>query len=252
MLKDIKIEYIYHSGFSLSFEDKTFVFDYYKGKLPDLNKDTSFFVTHSHEDHYNPEIFNLPDSQSYTYILSNDLLNYDKKDNIIMLSSQEKIESLKNPHGDRTYYVGENDQVSVNDFSLKTFGSTDKGVSMLLTYKGIRIFHAGDLNLWVWDEDTEEERKKMYDDFTEIVDKVSKYGVDIAFFPLDPRLEDRYADGFNIFVDKVKPSIIFPMHFKDQISYNLQYMSEFKDRSQIFRPIFKENQFFLVNYEDRQ
>lgn len=249
MLKEITIEYIYHSGFSVKFEDQNFIFDYYKGKLPSLNNPTAFFVSHSHDDHYNSEIFNLKDNNSHKYILSSDIQSYEKNDNIISLGSAENVENLKQMYSDDSHFIKAGDNLVLDNFSVRAFPSTDQGVSLLINCHGINIFHAGDLNLWVWDEDTPEEKEQMYTDFTSIIKEVGTYDVDIAFFPLDPRLGQRYADGFNMFIDEVEPSIILPMHFKDNVSYNLQYMTQFKEYSDIYRPIFKNNQFFLVNYE---
>lgn len=249
MLKEITIEYIYHSGFSVKFEDQNFIFDYYKGKLPSFKSPTAFFVSHSHDDHYNPEIFNLKGDTPYKYILSSDIKSYEKKENIIDLGSSENVENLKHMYSENSYHIKEGDNLILDNFSVRAFPSTDKGVSFLVNYHGINIFHAGDLNLWVWDEDTPEEKEQMYERFISIIKEISIYDIDIAFFPLDPRLGQRYADGFNMFIDEVEPSIILPMHFKDDVSYNLQYMTQFKEYSDIYRPIFKNNQFFLVNYE---
>lgn len=249
MLREIIIEYIYHSGFSIKFEDRIFVFDYYKGDLPKIDRPSSIFVSHSHPDHYNPEIFSIFGPHAEDFILSDDIVPYEKEDNIIRLGSQTDVNHLKSITGDHSHFVKPGDLLYIKDFQVKTFGSTDKGVSFLLSYKGINIFHAGDLNLWIWDEDSPEERDAMYRDFMEIIKEVSAYDIDIAFFPLDPRLEDRAADGFNIFIDEVQPSLIFPMHFKDRVGFNLQYMNKFKEYSDIYRPIFKANQIFLVHYE---
>lgn len=50
----MKVTYIHHSCFVVEIEDCIFVFDYYKGELPefDKNKRIFFFVSHSHGDHF--------------------------------------------------------------------------------------------------------------------------------------------------------------------------------------------------------
>ena len=57
----MKITYIGHSGFFVEMEDACFLFDYYKGTIPetDGNKKMYVFVSHRHHDHYNEEIFRL-------------------------------------------------------------------------------------------------------------------------------------------------------------------------------------------------
>jgi L-ascorbate metabolism protein UlaG (beta-lactamase superfamily) len=54
----MKITYIGHSGFFVEMEDACFLFDYYKGTIPetDGNKKMYVFVSHRHHDHYNEEI----------------------------------------------------------------------------------------------------------------------------------------------------------------------------------------------------
>ena len=57
----MKVTYIGHSGFLLETEEINFLFDYYEGEIPILEKEKPLvvFVSHSHHDHYNPEIFAL-------------------------------------------------------------------------------------------------------------------------------------------------------------------------------------------------
>ena len=57
----LKITYIEHSGFLLETENAVFLFDYYKGALPQINpqKPLFVFVSHKHGDHYNPDIFSF-------------------------------------------------------------------------------------------------------------------------------------------------------------------------------------------------
>lgn len=248
MYKEIDIEYIYHSCFVVNFENMSMVFDYYKGDLSSFRPGGFVFFSHNHEDHYNPEIFERDDAITYFTIMSNDILDYERKGKLIEIEDRDKWKDLKRPLPYTRIMMNEYDWMAMDDIRVQTFGSTDRGSCFHVKYDGINIFHAGDLNLWIWDEDTPEERAQMEEDFMEIVDKVSQLPVDIAFFPLDPRLGDRYADGFNIFLEKLKPSMIFPMHFGDDISYNLRYISDFPEYSQVFRPIFNKNQNFKVNY----
>ena len=66
----MKITYIGHSGFFVEMEDACFLFDYYKGTIPetDGNKKMYVFVSHRHHDHYNEEnsgIYNILFLQMY-------------------------------------------------------------------------------------------------------------------------------------------------------------------------------------------
>ena len=55
----MKVTYLDHSGFLLELKDRYFIFDYYKGELPPLDrkKEVLVFCSHAHRDHYNPKIF---------------------------------------------------------------------------------------------------------------------------------------------------------------------------------------------------
>ncbi len=55
----MKVTYLDHSGFLLELKDRYYVFDYYKGVLPPLDKEKEVlvFCSHCHGDHYNPKIF---------------------------------------------------------------------------------------------------------------------------------------------------------------------------------------------------
>ena len=55
----IKVLYIEHSGFQVELEDAYFLFDYYRGELPELDPGKKFFIfsSHAHQDHYQRRIF---------------------------------------------------------------------------------------------------------------------------------------------------------------------------------------------------
>ena len=57
----MKITYINHSGFLIETRDCYYIFDYYKGELPHLDKEKEVivFCSHFHEDHFNPQIFGI-------------------------------------------------------------------------------------------------------------------------------------------------------------------------------------------------
>ena len=73
----MKITYINHSGFLVETRDCYYIFDYYKGELPNLDKEKEVivFCSHFHKDHFNPQIFGILDDMGMTYqaiLLSND------------------------------------------------------------------------------------------------------------------------------------------------------------------------------------
>lgn len=191
--QNIEINYLYHSGFSVETEKWFFVFDYYKGPIQLSNKKTIIFSSHSHPDHLNPAIFEWqqkrPDIQ---YILSSDIAVPKNINNFRSLSPGDIIED--------------------QDLTIKAYNSTDLGVSFWVQCEGIRFFHAGDFNWWKW-IDTPEEMAKAEKDFKDEIEKLKNERIDIAFFPVDPRLEKNYSAGAEYFMDKIKPQYLIPMHF---------------------------------------
>ena len=72
----IKVLYIEHSGFQVELEDAYFLFDYYRGELPELDPGKKFFIfsSHAHQDHYQRRIFEFQEKMPHTfYILSKDI-----------------------------------------------------------------------------------------------------------------------------------------------------------------------------------
>ena len=59
----MKVTYLGHSGFLVELEDTYFLFDYYKGQLPetDPEKGMMVFASHAHYDHFQNGIFELRD-----------------------------------------------------------------------------------------------------------------------------------------------------------------------------------------------
>ena len=72
----MEITYIGHSGFLVETGACYFIFDYYKGEIPvlDAEKDIYVFCSHSHHDHFNPEIFQLlKDYPKVRYVFADEM-----------------------------------------------------------------------------------------------------------------------------------------------------------------------------------
>lgn len=194
---DIKVRYIYHSGFIVEYNNISFIFDYYKGDIPKLCDNVVVFSSHNHRDHFNPSIMELKKKyKNVTYVLSNDIKGYD-------------CISVK---GNMVYNI----IVDNNNLKIETFNSTDEGVAFLITYNDLSIFHAGDLNLWCWEEEGIEYVNKMEKDFYEYTKPLKGRKVDVAFYLLDYRLDNRCYDGIIAFNKLIDAKYIFPMHMWDR------------------------------------
>lgn len=192
----MKVEFVSHSGVTVETENNYLIFDYYRGNLPIKEKDTSVFITHFHQDHFNPKIYKMTEhSPNVDYIISKDV---------------EKKKKHK-----KAYVMCPNESIKVKDLSISAFDSTDEGLSFLVEVDGKSIFHSGDLNLWIWEEDTEEERKEMTYKFNEIISEIKGNMVDLAFFLVDSRLEDMALNGVKIFINEIQPKFLIPIHYWD-------------------------------------
>lgn len=207
---DVKIKYFYNSGFTVETRGHLLVFDYWKdgeNAIKDViktEKKIIVFVSHNHRDHYNPEIFNWAQTNpGIEYVVGNDV------------KPKVTFEKL--------HRMARYKELVLDDAKIKTFGSTDVGVSFLVETDGTAIFHAGDLNWWHWDDETEEYNKNMAARFKKEISKIKGEKIDIAFFPVDPRLGKNRRLGPDYFISEIKPLYFIPMHYGSDTGIREEY-----------------------------
>ena len=196
--------YIHHSGFLVETDRFYYLFDYEKGALPELNIQKPIFVlsSHSHADHYNAEIFSLlrqMGMERIQAVLSDDITAPADVDVLCVSPGKE-------------YTLGPKQR-------LTTFSSTDLGVAFLVEDQNQLIYHAGDLNDWVWDEETADYNEEMTANYRKQIrllsEKLGKRTVDMAFVVLDPRQEKDYDRGMCYFLENISAKSVSPMHYWD-------------------------------------
>ncbi len=184
----MRLTFITHSSFLLEGEKAALLFDYYgEGVLPETDKPLYILSSHFHHDHYNKCIFEL---NAESYILSDTI----------------KLKEIPEEKRKITTRVHEGERINNGYFTVKTFGSTDCGISFYITLDNKHIYFAGDNNIWYWDEEDEH----MKSDFFKMIDGMDS--VDIAFLPVDPRLEENAFLTIEAFDKIYSPDIIIPMH----------------------------------------
>lgn len=219
----MNIKYIWHDCFILTTESATLIFDYWKepdGSTPqqsflndiDSQKPVYVFVSHHHKDHLNPEIFGwgniLPDIH---YIISNDTAKFCRH----YLRPDSFCRGDK-PAPESVTVLRPGESWSDGTVNVEAFGSTDIGNSYYVEVDGHSIFHAGDLNAWIWiDESSSEEVEQALEKFKFILHDIAvrHSSIDYVMFPVDPRLGTRYWTGAEIFVREIDCRHFFPMHF---------------------------------------
>ena len=210
----MKLTYIGHSGYAIEGEDFTIIIDYFVDTSDNpaqgyvhkelLKKEGKLYIlsTHSHYDHFNREIRKWKDEHPNTInIFSLDILRARKakdKDAIFL----DKLNTYK----DETLFI-------------KAYGSTDLGISFFIKAGDKTIFHAGDLNNWHWNEESTPEEileaETAYQNELSLLTKEIKH-LNLAMFPVDPRLGKDYMKGAEQFVDAIPTDIFAPMHFGEE------------------------------------
>ena len=221
----MKVTYIHHSGFLVETDRFYYLFDYEKGCLPEMDVEKPILVlsSHSHADHYNPEIFPLLKASGMQHIravLSDDIEV--PTDVPVLQVSPEKEYCLEDQQ------------------KLITFRSTDLGVAFLIEDGQKLIYHAGDLNDWVWEEESDSYNEQMTIDYCKEIRLLSETlqnrEIDTAFVVLDPRQEKDYDKGLCYFLENIPAKKVYPMHYWENSSIIETFLKEHpKYKSQIQR-----------------
>ena len=176
----MRVTYWKHSGFSISAEKLDILIDYIDGDYSRGEKPVLALVSHGHGDHRNM--------------------------GELALIEPDRILDCPDVGLD----------LDVMGARIRTFGSTDEGVSFMIDIDGKRIFHAGDLNKWHWrGENDPEWTEKAISDFDNIMAALPDEPIDLAMFPVDPRMGEGYDEGACEFNERMKPGSFIPMHFWD-------------------------------------
>lgn len=194
----MKITYLGNSGFALERDGGILVVDCYDPEKHTLLSDGSLaqmryataLVSHVHRDHYSPEIWNLNGARFAA--------GFD----------------VPAPVGVPKMRPGQT--VAPNGMQVTAYGSTDEGVSFHIAWDGVSVFHAGDLNDWHWrdeggDDYARTEEAKFLQELAKI--RAGIQNIDLAFFPVDPRMGSDYYRGAILFCKEMHPVRFMPMHF---------------------------------------
>lgn len=222
-----QLTYIYHDCFMLETHEAVIIFDYWKDPLSigqdkdyppllneiDISKKIYILVSHHHKDHFSRRVFlwctRLPDIH---FIISRDVY----KSVRYMLKEGGTYEGFKPPLEKIT--VLEPGQTYTDEIILvEAFESTDIGNSYALQTGGYKFFHAGDLNAWIWlDESTKKEVEEAKNNFVDIVERIKKKypEFDLVMFPVDSRQGREYWWGAGYFVKAIMCRLFVPMHFE--------------------------------------
>lgn len=214
----MKITYIHHSTFCVETDGKVLVFDYYSGKglpsceyhgeMPEYAKDTPIYVfsSHAHRDHFDTRV--LKWSEYYSDIHFIFAREVRKKLGNSMMKRIGVSEETKT----RITYVKPGEKYEFGDVLVETLLSTDSGVAFLVTVSGKTIYHAGDLNWWRWEGETEEFNRHQEEVYKRQIEFVVEKRPYISFVVVDPRQERDKFLGMDYFLQRVTTGYVIPMH----------------------------------------
>ena len=220
------VTYVYHSCCAIEFEEFSVIIDYYEDAIKEgdnvgwvnkclLKREKPLYVlcTHSHGDHFNEEILSWNrDKENITYVFSKEVMD-----------TLKGTFSLKD---EKIIYLDKLEEYKDDNLKIKAYGSTDAGASFYIEHNGVKIFHAGDLNNWHWNEEVSKEESFVYEnqyicELELVSEDVPK--VDIVMFPVDPRLGKDFMLGGKQFINKIKTDNFLPLHFGDKYELLKQF-----------------------------
>ena len=133
----MKITYLNHSGFLLEWSKCYWLFDYYKGEIPvlDAEKDIFVFCSHSHHDHFNPEIFQLlKDYPKVTYVFADEM--------------KEACDKLEVPE---IHFLQDHTSINFNELVETAFNNfylfeSEELIRELSKFEDVYCYHDDDVN----------------------------------------------------------------------------------------------------------
>lgn len=213
-VRRVTVTFFHQSGFMVSCNDTLMIFDYWRGEHEEVSGKAAlseddlsgysnilFFVSHEHPDHFDRVIYQFKGHENVHYIIASDM--------------------MESAEGDR---MAPGDIKKYGDVTVTAYESTDLGVSFYTEIGGLHIFHAGDLNLWHWrEESTLREITQAENLFYAAVRPIIGKPIDICMFPVDPRMGAMYEAGANHFIMTCKPHIFIPMHWQGRTEIASDY-----------------------------
>ncbi len=207
MERSLRVVYLGANGFAVSAGDTLLVIDDVNGvsapgegirqgkvteRLISRFRHTVFLVTGGLPEHFNEAVCRFAETETVSYVIADEL-----------------------PEGVPGRRMRRGDLCLEGDAEIAAYGATGSGVSYLIKTAGWRIFCAGELNFWHWRErSTLREIGQAERDYEQAVRELYGKEIDLAFFPLDPRMGEYCDAGIQHFLMNVKPKALAPTHWQ--------------------------------------
>lgn len=199
----MKVTFVKHSSYFVELQRCCLLFDYYEGEVPQTEKPLYVFASHSHSDHFSPAVFDLPRKNRETfYLLSDDI----------------PADSVPEAFQNQVLFLSPHQTCALGEVKVAALESTDVGVAFLVQCEGKLLYHAGDLNCWVWDGAPRYQNDQMKEQYRQELEFLRGRKIDVAFVPLDPRQEHDFDLGMKMFFEAADAKCVFPMHMWEDYS----------------------------------
>ena len=118
------------------------------------------------------------------------------------------------------------------------------GVAFLIRDEKALFYHAGDLNDWVWAEESADDNRQMTFKYRKQIDLLAQEldgcALDAAFVVLDPRQEQDYDRGMLYFLQHIPCDCVYPMHYWERPQIILRFLREhpqYQSRVKLTQPL---------------
>ncbi|MGI6031146.1 MAG: MBL fold metallo-hydrolase [Eubacteriales bacterium] len=210
----MQVQYIGHSGFAVEMEERVLLFDYYQGQLPRWPEDKPVyvFVSHAHHDHFTFQLFEkLKGRRQVEYIFSSDVRRH-------FGPAFTQRQGVSPEVWSKVRFVAPHTRLKLPGLELQTLESTDEGVAFVVECEGKRLYHAGDLHLWTWRGEPDEDNRRMRERYLSEMERLRDVRLDVAFAVLDPRQEEDFWQGLDVLMRTAQVEKVWPMHFWGETS----------------------------------
>lgn len=225
----MKATYLHHSSFAIFGESANLLIDYFDHKdFPELPKELfdgkPLYVlsSHGHHDHFSRKLLEFPEKYGAKLIFA-------------------KHTALAAGRTDVPFTVLDSgDHYDDGTLKIDAYGSTDEGISFFIELDKKRIFHAGDLNNWHWQEEsTKEEIDEAAEWYHRELAAIVKDHpeMDVVFFAVDPRMVKDIGRGAKEFLDAISCKVFVPMHFWGDFDAANAFEPEVTSRGVKFIPL---------------
>ena len=233
----MRVTYLSHSGFLIELSAVSLLFDWWKGSLPPLpaGKPLLVFVSHGHEDHFDPHIFALDDGTRDVRFLLGKGIHLGK-------GSMAKWGVSEATAGKCRLVRGGDDFEALPGIRVEALRSTDAGVAYLVTAEGQTIYHAGDLHWWHWEGEPKTDNANMAVNFRHFTEPLRGRRIDLAMVPLDGRLKAAEDWGLCYLLELADLRTVLPMHQWEDCSPTERFLQKHPEWAGRILPVTQEPQ----------